>query len=115
MLNEEERAQRAGRQRQADILPPQFKKEAWVPGACTDCGAPTSGVRCRADNGRHQAIQAALALEDADEALLTMRADGLSADRIALRLNVSRNRVYQKVRAARRRERLRQSMLKEGT
>lgn len=80
-------------------------------GQCVDCGAATTGTRCRVHNGAHQAIAAALALADVDRALLTMRKEEkLSADRIAVRLGVSRNRVYQRLSDARRREKIRERL-----
>ena len=76
---------------------------------CIVCGAETSGLRCRVHNGRAQAIEAAVALAEEDRKLLAMREE-MSTDRMATRLAVSRNRIYQKLTDARRREKLRQAV-----
>lgn len=70
---------------------------------CVDCGAPTSGLRCRTCNGKHIALTTALQFEEADRALL---AEGISGDRLAERLNVSRPRAYARLREARARQQL---------
>lgn len=70
---------------------------------CVDCGGPTSGLRCRSCNGKHIALEAALQFDEADRALL---AEGISGDRLAERLHVSRPRAYARIREARARQQL---------
>lgn len=83
---------------------------------CADCGKNITigAVRCASDNAkmlaRKQAVEAAIRLADSDREILQMRADGLSGARIAARLNISAVRAYGKVRDARRRESIRQSL-----
>lgn len=84
------------------------------PRTCIDCGRPTAGgLRCRTCHGRELARRALSATADDDQALLAMVSDeGLTGNRLAVRLGVSRVRAYGKIRLARRRERARQE---EGT
>lgn len=74
---------------------------------CLDCGRETQGVRCRIHNGAAQALEAAKLLADSDQELLHWRdEEKLSVQRISARLGVSPNRVYQRLREARRRQAL---------
>lgn len=70
---------------------------------CLDCGAPTMGVRCRKDNGRFIALQAArdMAVEDAE-----LLASGITGDRLATRLNITREAAFRRLRRARERQAL---------
>lgn len=79
---------------------------------CADCGNPTAGgQRCRSCHGRRMRESAAVALTDSDRELLKMRDDEhLTHARIAARLGLSRARVAQRIRDARRRERTRERM-----
>lgn len=70
---------------------------------CIDCGEPTHGLRCRRDNGRWAALQSARAHAASDARLL---AEGLSGDRLAVRLGVSKQRGYAILRNARKRQAL---------
>jgi len=63
--------------------------------------------RCRLCNGLYIRRQHALDRAEDDLELLRLRdVEHLSAARIAVRLNISRNRVYPKIEAARRRQRV---------
>lgn len=70
------------------------------------CGRETTGVRCRWCNGARQAQEWAEALAIPDRELLALR-EQMSPASIATRMGVSRERIYQKLRDARRREALR--------
>jgi len=81
--------------------------------ACIDCGAPCLGVRCRKDNGKLQAIEAARALDAEDRTLLAMvSGEGLSAERLGHRLGISKPGAHKRLVKARRRQAL---LRAEGT
>lgn len=74
---------------------------------CVDCGAPCLGVRCRKDNGRLQALEAARALAVEDAELIRMVADeGLSAERLGARLGISKPGAHKRLTKARKRQAL---------
>jgi predicted DNA-binding protein (UPF0251 family) len=67
--------------------------------------------RCRSCNGQYLRERAAMEAAEADRELLRLRdEEKLSDQRIAVRLNISRPRVWSKIADARRRERTRQGM-----
>ena len=70
---------------------------------CIDCGAPTSGVRCRKHNGLFIALQAARELDAEDREILE---SGVSGDRLAERRHVSRSAAYRRIADAKRRQAL---------
>lgn len=79
---------------------------------CVDCGAPCLGERCRRDNGKHEALKAARQHADADVALLTMvRDEGLSAERLAHRLGISKPGAHRRLVRARKRQKLLEEVL----
>ncbi len=70
---------------------------------CIDCGAATSGARCRPCNGKFIALEAARDFDAEDRAILE---EGVSGERLADRLGLSRQRGYTRIKDARRRQEL---------
>lgn len=68
---------------------------------CEDCGRPALGLRCRLCNGKRIKLETAKEHAEADAALL---AEGISGDRLAIRLGVSKARGYGLIRNAQRRQ-----------
>lgn len=83
---------------------------------CFDCGNATGGLRCKSCNGKALAREIAERRAQTDSQLLKdagvgvndypLRFTNIPASSLAVRLNVSRNRVYQLVRDAQRRQRI---------
>lgn len=72
---------------------------------CIDCGAETSGLRCKTCHGAELRRRALADTADADRALLEMyREEQLNGSRISARLGISKTRTYQKLRRAQERE-----------
>lgn len=73
---------------------------------CVDCGAPTAGERCKAHASRQRALYEANRLAVSDRELIGLSEAGISPTRLAVRYGRSRQRMYQKLADARRRQRL---------
>jgi hypothetical protein len=72
---------------------------------CEDCGKQTLGVRCRACNGRFQALKAAQEKDEDDRALLAMvESEKLSAERLGNRLGLSKPGAWKRIRKAKARQ-----------
>lgn len=81
---------------------------------CIDCGAPTSGLRCRPCNGKAIQRHWAQEMEAHDVALLQEVADGLTPGRLAVRLGKSRVWAYRTLSKARRRQAVLRQMQQNG-
>lgn len=74
---------------------------------CLDCGKDSRGLRCRKCNGAFIALEAARAAQPDDALLLDLRErEKLSHARIAARLGITASRVSQRLRDARRRQKV---------
>ena len=73
---------------------------------CIDCGNPTSGLRCKPCNGRLIAREWAERRNVSDASLLAEVAAGLTAQRLAVRLDRSRQWATVCIKKAQRRQAL---------
>lgn len=74
---------------------------------CVDCGAPTNGARCQRHANERKAYVWAMRRTDADLELLRLHdAERVSITRLAIRYGVTRARIWQRLRDARRRQNL---------
>lgn len=70
-------------------------------GKCVDCGAPTGGLRCKKCHGRELARLALAETAVRDEQVLRLReVDGLTYERIGIRLGITKARAWQLYRQA---------------
>lgn len=73
---------------------------------CIDCGNPTGGIRCKPCNGKQTARVWAESLASQDAALLAEVAAGLTAQRLAVRMDRSRQWADRTIKKAKRRQAL---------
>jgi hypothetical protein len=73
---------------------------------CIDCGNPTSGLRCKSCNGKTVAMAWAVQKAAEDVALLSEVAAGMTAQRLAVRHNTTRQWQDRRIKKAQRRQAL---------